>query len=168
MLQMLCLLHHANAKDKPIDVKSNNTVRIWNLDAGANIGIPIRQLHALSVLGISGDFSATTEVYKNLSVGGRAELAYFIGRTSNGSNIPNVILINLLGDVNYMLPQKIMVGIDLGLGRAFSKWANYTKFARIFYLGHEWVEKKRTYTLSLFFDQTTWQKNLGIRGTIRL
>ena len=109
------------------------------------------------------------------SAGGRVNFAHYLGRASEeagfldgASRFPSSNLVNILGDAHYMLPNKILFGVDLGVGMILYNGATNSGFARIIYGGYEWDGGSHTYTFSLFFDQTTYQKNLGLRAAIRL
>jgi hypothetical protein len=145
----------------------------WSIDVGPTAALPIRNLYYFTSFGIGADAAATTAISDNINVGGRVNFAHFFGKTSffgDGVAISENI-VNVLADGSYMFPQKVFVGVDLGAGIRFAGGGNGTdtEFARIFNLGYQWDQSKQhTYIFTIFFDQTTYQKNLGLRAAIRL
>jgi len=142
----------------------------WNFDVGPNIAIPIRNLSYFTSFGIGADITATTNITNEIAVGARANDSYFIGKTpllGNGSHGANVF--SITADGSYTFPQNIFAGVDLGLGHETTNGQNDTEFARIFNLGYKWDQgKARTYIFTVYFDQTTYEKCLGVRAAIRL
>jgi hypothetical protein len=147
----------------------------WNIDVGPTFASSIRYLHMFSTVAPGIDGAITHPLGNGLSVGGRVNIAHFFGRSSalsglvdNSGSFPSSNLINILGDVHYLLPSKIVFGVDLGLGMVLYNGNIGDGFAKIFYAGYQWEGAVHTWTFSLYFDQTTYQKNLGLRAAIRL
>src|ERR1700743_641054 len=165
VLSLFSCLFFTNAKAQQ---KSND----WNLDLGVNAAAPIRNLYYFTSFGVGVYGLATTNITNEIAVGGRVNFAHFFGKSSffgNGVSISENI-VNILADGSYMFPQKVFVGVDLGAGIRFASGnATDTQFARIFNLGYQWDQSKaHTYIFTVFFDQTTYQKNLGLRVAMRL
>ncbi|MGZ3778866.1 MAG: hypothetical protein ACXVIY_09345 [Mucilaginibacter sp.] len=161
MLSLFCLPLLSNAQS----VKTGD----WNFDLGLMAAAPIRNLSYYTSLGIGADVAATTNVCSAVSVGARANYSYFIGKTPLlGNSAHGASVINVLADGSYNLPENIFAGVDLGVGFLSSNGQSDTEFARIFNLGYKWDQsKERTYIFTVFFDQTTYQKALGVRAAIR-
>jgi hypothetical protein len=143
----------------------------WNIDAGFMAAAPIRNLYYFTSFGIGVDGAATTNLTDAVAVGGRVNFSNFFGKSSIYT--PNSIsaqIVNILADASYTFPQKVMVGVDLGAGLRFASGnGEDTEFARIFNLGYKWDQSKaHTYIFTVYFDQTTYQKALGVRAAIRL
>jgi len=152
-----------------IDAKAQSTGD-WHFDVGPNVAIPIRNLSYYTSLGIGADVAATTNITTEVAVGGRANYSYFIGKTpllateSHGASV-----INITADGSYTFPMNIYAGVDLGVGFLSSNGQSDTEFARIFNLGYKWDQSKQhTYIFTVYFDQTTYQKCLGVRAAVRL
>src|ERR1700744_2230829 len=163
VLSLFSCLFFTNAKAQQ---KSND----WSIDLGANVAVPIRNLSYFTSFGIGVDAAATTNITNEIAVGGRANYSYFIGKTpllateSHGASVFNV-----LADGSYTLPQNIFLGVDLGVGFEATNGQSDTEFARIFNLGYKWDQSKQhIYIFTIYFDQTTYEKCLGIRAAIRL
>jgi len=142
----------------------------WSIDLGPNAAIPIRNLSYYTSLGIGADVAATTPIADGVAVGGRANYSYFIGKTPLlGNETHGASVINITADGSYTLPENVFVGVDLGVGFLSSNGQSDTEFARIFNLGYKWEQSKQhTYIFTVYFDQTTYQKCLGVRAAIRL
>jgi len=142
----------------------------WHFDVGPQVATPIRNLSYYTSFGIGADAAATTNITSEIAIGGRANYSYFIGKTpllGNGSHGASVI--NVVADGNYSFPMNIFAGVDLGVGFLASNGQSDTEFARIFNLGYKWEQsKEHTFIFTVYFDQTTYQKCLGVRAAIRL
>ena len=163
MLTAFCTLLLTNAKAQ---MKTGD----WNIDIGPQVAAPIRNLYYFTSFGIGIDGAATTQIADNVNVGGRVNYSYFFGKSSLYT--PNSIsanIVNVLADGSYTLPYNVMVGVDLGLGFRFASGNPAdTEFARIFNLGYKWEQsKEHTYIFTIYFDQTTYQKALGLRAAMR-
>ena len=152
-----------------IDAKAQSTGD-WHFDVGPNIAVPIRNLSYYTSLGIGIDGAATTNICNEVAIGGRANYSYFIGKTplladeKHGASV-----FSITADGNYTFPMNIFAGVDLGVGFISSNGQNDTQFARIFNLGYKWDQSKQhTYIFTVYFDQTTYQKCLGVRAAVRL
>jgi hypothetical protein len=163
VLSIICCLSFTNtqAQKKTSD---------WNIDVGPNIAIPIRNLSYFTSVGIGADANATTNVTDEIAVGGRVNYSYFVGKTpllateSHGASI-----FNIMASGSYTFPQNIFAGVDLGVGFETSNGESDTEFARVFNLGYKWEQSKQhTYIFTIYFDQTTYEKCLGLRAAIRL
>jgi len=142
----------------------------WHFDVGPNVAAPIRNLSYYTSFGIGVDANATTNVADGVDVGGRANYSYFIGKTpllsdeTHGASVFNVVATG-----TYTLPQNVFVGVDLGVGFLSSNGESDTEFARIFNLGYKWDQNKaHIFIFTVYFDQTTYQKCLGLRAAVRL
>ncbi|MFI5161330.1 MAG: hypothetical protein ACHQHN_08630 [Sphingobacteriales bacterium] len=142
----------------------------WSIDVGPNVALPIRNLSYFTSLGIGADIAATTPISGGFAVGARANYSYFIGKTPLlGTSANGASVFNITADGSYTLPQNVFIGVDLGLGHATTNGQNDTEFARIFNLGYKWEQSKQhTYIFTVYFDQTTYEKCLGVRAAIRL
>lgn len=152
------------------NVKAQLKTGDWHFDVGPNIAIPIRNLSYFTSFGIGADVAATTAVTDVISIGGRANYTYFIGKTpllsdeAHGAGVFNV-----MGSGTYTLPQNIFVGVDLGVGFESTHGESDTEFARVFNLGYKWDQNKaHTFIFTVYFDQTTYEKCLGLRAAVRL
>jgi hypothetical protein len=149
--------------------KAQEKTGSWSIDLGSNIAIPIRNLSYFTSLGIGVDVNATTPIADGFAAGGRVNYTYFIGQKAlfqdeaHGAGI-----FNILGSANYTFPQQFFAGVDLGVGFESTNGESDTEFARIFNVGYKWAQsKEHTYIFTVYFDQTTYQKCLGVRGAIR-
>lgn len=147
----------------------------WNIDVGPTLAHPLKYLNMFSTFGVGVDGSITHPLPNGLAVGGRVNYAHFFGRSSalaglvdESGRFPSSSMINILGDAHYTLPNKILFGVNLGLGMILYNGATGSGFADIIYGGYEWDQGAHIYTFSLYYDQTTYQKNLGVRAAIRL
>lgn len=142
----------------------------WHLDVGPNVAAPIRNLSYYTSFGIGADIAATTNITTEVAVGGRANYSYFLGKTPLlGNEKHGASVISITADGSYTFPMNIFAGVDLGVGFLSSNGQSDTQFARIFNLGYKWDQSKQhTYIFTVYFDQTTYQKCLGLRGAIRL
>jgi hypothetical protein len=73
-----------------------------------------------------------------------------------------------LGDADYLFPQKVFVGVDLGLGFADDAGFRNTEPADIFSVGYQLDYEKHVIRVSLDFEQTTYQKSWGLSAKFRL
>lgn len=150
--------------------KAQQKTSNWNIDIGPNIALPIRNLSYYTSLGIGVDAAATTSLSNGFSVGGSANYSYFIGKKPLlGTETHGANVINILADGSYTFPQNIFIGVNLGVGFLTSNGQSDTEFARIFNLGYKWDQSKQhTYLFTIYFDQTTYQKCLGLKAAMRL
>jgi hypothetical protein len=141
----------------------------WNIDAGLRFGLPIRYLGMVSSFGVGVDGSITKPVVDGLSLGGRVNASYFFGTTDEiGISHSGSRVFSVLGDANYLFPQKVFVGVDLGLGFGDDAGFVNTELADIFSVGYQFDYNKHVFRLSLDFEQTTYQKSWGLTAKFRL
>ncbi|HVV56474.1 MAG TPA: hypothetical protein VHC47_14160 [Mucilaginibacter sp.] len=138
------------------------------VDVGATLALPIRYLHYVSLFGVGATGSVTKEVVSGLDVGGRVNAAYFFGKTQYGVSNSGSRIFDIMASGTYNLPQNVFVGIDLGVGFAAESGFNNTEPADSFNLGYQFNYEKHAIRMALYFDQTTYQKCLGLRATVRL
>ncbi|MEO6167302.1 MAG: hypothetical protein ABIO46_08885 [Chitinophagales bacterium] len=80
----------------------------------------------------------------------------------------NFSLLNAMADGYYLFDPNILLGFSGGLGLAFSKGGTDVNFARVFYAGYLLNTAKYDYVFTAIYDQTNYQKNIGVRACIRL
>ena len=141
----------------------------WSLTTGPVLAFPLKYLHDFHSFGVGVDIAALHPIASGFSLGGRANYAYFFGKQT-GSNSGTVSshydathLLNLLGEVNYMFECNVIVGLDLGLGVTLTHATGDASFARILYVGYQ-AKMKSPVVFALYFDQTDFQKNIGLRA----
>lgn len=146
----------------------------WLVTAGPVIAFPMKFLHQFHSFGIGGDISAIHPITNGFSVGGRANYVYFFGKQSSNnygttisSHYDATHIFNLLGDVNYLFDNGLILGVDLGLGVSVTHVYADATFARIVYVAYQ-VNGKSPIVFGLYFDQTNFQKNIGLRVTFRI
>lgn len=146
----------------------------WLFTTGPVLSLPDKFLHMYHSFGIGADIAAIHPIKSGLSAGGRANYTYYFGK-QNGNTTGNTAsshydathLLNLLGDVNYSFENNLIVGIDLGLGVTLTHATAGASFARIVYVGYQ-LNLKSPVLFALYFDQTNFQKNFGLRAGFRI
>ena len=151
----------ANAQDVITD-------KNWHAEVGPMITVPIRYTHYFSVLGVGVDAAANRNWISRLYAGGRVNYAYFFGQGSVEGEDVNINLFNAMADGYYLFDNNILLGFSGGLGVAFNSGGTDLNFARVFYAGYALHAGMHDYVLTAFFDQTNYQKNIGVRGCIKL
>lgn len=146
----------------------------WNIELGPAVSHPIRYLNMFSTFGIGIDGAVTHSLIEGLYVGVRVNYSYFFGRTADpaftggGSHYKPSNLYDALAEANYRFQNKIIVGIDLGLGVVTFNGHSDPSFAKKGYVGYEWDYKDHPLVFAGFYEQTVYHKNAGLRATIRL
>lgn len=146
----------------------------WNFEIGPSIAHPIHYLGMFSQFGVGLDAAATHPLpVKGLAVGARVSYQYFFGRSAdpaftsgNGDHYKHSNIWDAMGEVNYTLPQKIRLGVDLGFGDLTFNGAGDPSFAQKFYAGYQWDNKMHPLIFALFYEQTVYHKNVGLRATV--
>ncbi|HEY2721516.1 MAG TPA: hypothetical protein VGI82_07315 [Chitinophagaceae bacterium] len=159
-------LHFLHAQDRQ-DSK-------WVVTAGPVVAFPLKFLHMFHSFGLGADFAAIHPISGGFSAGARANYSYFFGKESSNttggtisSHYDATHIFNLLGDVNYRLENGLTIGLDLGLGLSLTHVYGDASFARIIYVADE-VGKKNPVIFGLYFDETNFQKNIGLRAGFRI
>ncbi|MFI5185260.1 MAG: hypothetical protein ACHQF0_00890 [Chitinophagales bacterium] len=155
-------------------VNAQNKDDKWLLTTGPVLSLPNKYLHDFHSFGIGADFAAIHPINNGWSAGGRANYTYFFGKQSSNtsgntisSHYDATHLFNILGDVNYLFENNLIVGVDLGLGVSLTHTNADASFARIIYLAYQ-VNLKSPVMFALYFDQTDFQKNFGFRAGFRI
>lgn len=149
------------------------TDKSWNIELGPAVSHPIRYLNMFSTFGVGADGAITHPFGKALSVGVRVNYSYFFGRTADplftggGSHYKHSNLYDALAEANYRFQNKIVLGIDLGLGVLAFNGHSDPSFAKKGYVGYEWEYKEHPLVFAVFYEQTVYHKNAGLRATIR-
>jgi hypothetical protein len=141
--------------------------KTWHAEAGPMITVPIRYLHYYSVLGLGADVAANRQIVKGLFAGARMNYAFFFGKGSVDEETVNPSLFNAMVDGFYLFDFKLLLGFSGGLGLAFGGGTD-ANFSRVFYAGYLFNTHRHEMIITAFFDQTNYQKNLGLRGSFRL
>ncbi|MBS1657879.1 MAG: hypothetical protein K1X63_09750 [Chitinophagales bacterium] len=141
--------------------------KTWHAEAGPMITVPIRYLHYYSVLGLGADVAANRQFVKGLFAGARMNYAFFFGNGSVEGESVNPGLFNAMVDGFYLFDFKLLLGFSGGLGLAFGGGTD-ANFSRVFYAGYLFNTGRHDMIITAFFDQTNYQKNLGLRGSFRL
>lgn len=146
----------------------------WSINAGPVVAFPVRYLHLFHSFGIGADVAATHSINNgNWSAGGRANYTYFFGKSTNmsygntGSHYDAVHLFNVLAELNYLFNNRMIAGVDLGLGADITSGTTNATFARIAYLAYQ-MHMAHAIIIALFFDQTNLQKHIGLRASFQL
>lgn len=146
----------------------NTADKSWHAEAGPMITVPIKYLHYYSVLGLGADVAANRNIIDRLYGGARVNFAYFFGQGSVEGESVSFGLLNTMADVYYLFDQQVLIGFSGGLGLAFGGGGTDANFSRVFYAGYVLNTEKHDYVLTAFFDQTNYQKNIGVRACISL
>ncbi|MEP7280147.1 MAG: hypothetical protein ABI813_15980 [Bacteroidota bacterium] len=152
----------------------NETGKSWNIELGPAISYPINYLNMFTVLGAGIDGAITHPLGNGLSVGARVNYSYFLGRsadpffTGGGSHYKPSHLYDALGEVNYRFENKIIIGLNLGLGVLTFNGHSDPSFAQKAYAGYEWDRGGHPIIFAAFYEQTAYHKNAGLRASIRL
>lgn len=152
-----------------LNAQSNRQDNRWALNAGPVIALPNKFLHNFHSFGVGADFSALHAIKDGWSAGGRANYVYFFGKQSSNLYGPTVSshydathIFNILAEVNYLFQNNFMVGVDLGLGLSLTHVYVDASFARIAYVAYQ-LSLKKPILVALYFDETNFQKNFGLR-----
>ena len=154
-----------------VNAQNNASQSKWVLTAGPVVSIPAKFLGMFHSFGVGADVAAIRGINDGWSAGARANYLYFFGKSVDNNIYGNTIgshyngthLFNILGDVNYSFPSKIMIGVDLGLGLGITGGASDANFARMIYVGYQ-AGQSRPLIFSVYFEQTDYYKNVGLRA----
>jgi len=158
----------AGAQDKKTAEKS------WNIELGPAVSYPIHYLNMFSTFGLGLDGAVTHPLGNGFSVGARVNYSYFFGRsadpffTGGGSHYKHSDLYDVLAEGNYRFSNKIILGLNLGLGVLGFNGHSDLSFAQKAYAGYEWDHGEHPLVFAAFYEQTDYHKNAGLRATIRL
>ncbi|MBK9731278.1 MAG: hypothetical protein IPO83_08330 [Chitinophagaceae bacterium] len=161
LLLLLLIPAFTNAQKTTVDAN-------WNAEAGPILSVPIRYMHYFTVFGIGADVAANRGIIDRLYGGGRMNYTYFFGKGSIEGEDYNLGLFNAMADVYYLFDFKMLLGFSGGLGLTFNTGVSDANFSRVFYAGYLFNTQHHDYVITAFFDQTNYQKNIGIRACIRL
>lgn len=148
--------------------QDNNPSKAWNAEVGPMVTVPIRYMHYYTVLGLGADAAVNRNIIDNLYVGGRINFAYFFGKGSVTGEDINIGLLNTMADAYYLFDFHLLLGFSGGLGLAFGGTNVDANFSRVFYAGYLLNTNQHDYVITGFFDQTNYQKNIGVRFAWRL
>jgi len=146
-----------------------------HFEVGLNLYHPIRYFNMFSSFGVGVDAAILHPVMDGLSVGGRVNYGYFMGRTAdeaftsgNGDHFKASGLYDFFGEAQYKLPSNVVAGVDLGYGFVSFNGASDGAFAQKIYVGYELDAGNLPLVIAGFYENTVYHKNAGIRVSLRL
>jgi hypothetical protein len=167
---LVCLMMFASlvqAQDK----KSNKG---WKVYLGPVVNVPLKFLGMFHSFGIGADLAALHPIDNGFSAGGRVNHSYYFGTSApagltgnNKSHYDATNLTNVLGEANYEFENHILASVDLGLGFASSGGFTNTSFARMIFAGYK-LPNTKGIIISIYFDETNFEKNLALKGSFPL
>src|SRR5664279_5099389 len=116
----------------------------WNIELGPAVAHPIHYLNMFSTLGMGLDGAVTRSLGNGFAAGVRVSYLYFLGRsadpffTGGGSHYKHSNVYDALAEANYHFDNKIVLGVNLGLGVLSFNGHSDPVFAQKFYAGYEW------------------------------
>lgn len=162
LLGLLCLI--SNLAHAQNNILKNG----WQVEAGPSLNVPIRYMHYFTVFGAGIDGAINTTVVDRLHGGLRANYAYFFGKGSIEGEDINLSLVNVMADAYYLFGCNLLLGFSGGLGLTFGGGNSDANFSRIFYAGYQFPTSCHDLVVTAFFDQTNYQKNIGVRAAFVL
>lgn len=152
----------------PATAQDKSWLKGWHAELGPMITVPIRYMHYYSVLGTGVDLAASRNITGRIYAGARINYAFFFGNGSVDGEEVNVNLFNAMADGYYLFDNNFLLGFSGGLGLAFNSYGTDVNFSRVFSAGYKLVTTKHDYVITAFFDQTNYQKNIGVRACMVL
>ncbi len=145
----------------------------FHIELGPNFAHPIRYLNMFGGIGLGLDGAVTRKIWQDLSVGIRVNYTNFFGRaadplfTGGGDHFKHINLYNASAEANYKLPYNIVAGLELGVSLLRFNGESDFAFAKKIYAGYQWDHGDHPIIFAVFFEQTTYHKNAGLRATYR-
>lgn len=147
--------------------------KAWNIELGPAVSHPIRYLNMFSTLGLGLDGAIIHPFNNGFAAGVRVNYLYFLGRagdpafTGGGSHYKHSNLYNALAEVSYCYNHTFIVGLNPGLSVVTFNGHSDPSFAKKLYVGYKWDHEAHPIVFAVFYEQTDYHKNAGLRATIR-
>ncbi len=164
LLLFLALPVLTNAQQKKTD-------RDWKFYVGPNIALPVRYLNLFNGLGIGASAVALRQFASNFEAGGRVNYNYFFGRKADAyygaARYKATNLLNILAEAKYIFDNGFQAGLNLGVGLSFSGNEKNSDLARLIFIAYQ-LQQFRNAVIGAYFNQTNYQKQVGVRLDIPL